>query len=903
MSPSSSVTRLCVASAVLLATTAVAAPPYTPGAPAWSQYGGADGARTFHSSSNVQRAPVAAATSAFAPGVGSAGAPVVGPGGFVAFIDAASTLRVLGPNGTGVLWSAQLAGAASTADEGGPAFTLDGSLLLAPYNNATPGGEVSLRAYNAATGTLNWTWTSPAGQPITAPLGVAPSAVYVVPGVLSTPAADAIYSITLPVNGAVATAAWAYPAPLPVSAALTVDTTDGGVWAVLFPFVIKFNSTGFIVLSVPLDETGSSVNALPPIILAAAGVVVVVSEKAGGTLINGYSTTFPYGQTCTGNLPNTAAAGGVTACAALSVDAVSPGLVCVVARSLLLTGVETPCQVKQFVNEVNVTNVGPPPTPVVDASGAVVLSDTTTRAVTAYTVTFASQVATTLWRLQLPGSDAPSGPLAIGADGTVYTGSASGALYAIGTPNCTAGYFALGNNSGCVPCPAGSYSAATGFVTSCSLCPAGTASAAVGATSAATCADCAPGSAAPAPGGATTCGACAAGTYAPAARATSCLPCAANCYCPASSTNGCDAGMAYPGFAGGPQHAGVVAVAGPCGPLVSVARATYFSGQASVPTNAGALGPAGGVVAASVYGGLVFLPQSNDLFGVSLSSLAIINNYDNAGERFSAVPAVAPWGTVFAVSDAGVLYAYPRDRGGAAYWTVASGVAPGSAPPPPGSRAAPPAVHAGTRRVFFAAAGRVFGVDGDAGVVLWNITLPVDPATNASIAIVGAPAVDPAGVRLFFGADDNVVRALAAANGTLLWSFLGASFVRAPPSVSPDGRVVWASTDGNNLVALDATTGVYTAPPVIVVLASSAARTAPALAPNVGAIVGLQNGLLFAANASFPSSVRWSVQLDGAVSAPATLDSTGAAFVGTAAGSVYCLVAATGAVVWTANVG
>jgi outer membrane protein assembly factor BamB len=271
---------------------------------------------------------------------------------------------------------------------------------------------------------------------------------------------------------------------------------------------------------------------------------------------------------------------------------------------------------------------------------------------------------------------------------------------------------------------------------------------------------------------------------------------------------------------------------------------------------------------------------------------------------FRSTPAVTPWGAIVTLSDVNVLrsQAYGNNGANNPAWVWANR----ALPTPAGyASGASPVVCPVTRNIYFSTGPSVYAYT-YAGALLWNITSKeVDPSTRLPYALRGAPAADPAGRLVFYGSDDRRVYAVYAASGLPAWPspFLTTAPVRAPLTVSADGRSVYVASDGANLLELDAADGSLLMS-VSVPGGSSVGRSSPSIAPGVGVLVALANGVLFCANRSLgPPYLLWQLQLDGAVSAPVTVDGNMSAYVGTLTGSVYSISAATGAVQWLASVG
>ena len=465
---------------------------------------------------------------------------------------------------------------------------------------------------------------------------------------------------------------------------------------------------------------------------------------------------------------------------------------------------------------------------------------------------------------------------------------------------CAAGSFSQGAGGACQPCAAGSYGPSAN-ASSCALCPVGTASKALGANSSATCANCSAGSAQPLRG-ASSCPPCAAGTYSLAARSTACAAAAPSCFTKAGSSVACGAVMPYAMFGVDPSHAGRSAFAGP-GAAPSVVKLNIFSGQSSLPLSGLALGPSGGVVGGTANDGLVFMGLTDDIFAVSSANGAIVNNYNApVGSSFAGSPAVASWGTVYVMSSLLQLVALPFDAAGDPLFVALSPKFTS------GYSVMPPTAHSATRAVYASlGSDGIVAFDGATGARLWAWVPDTDPATSNPYACRTSPALDAAGARVFIGCDDFGVHALNASTGALLWSRPLSAVVRASVAVSANGTIAFASTDANNLVALDTATGNPVWLPIAV--SASAVSAAPVVVAEASAVlVGTRGGVVFYANGDKSGKAVWATTLSNGSSIPptvsaVTLGSNGTAFVSCTDGSLFSLRVADGAVLWRLALG
>ncbi len=144
-------------------------------------------------------------------------------------------------------------------------------------------------------------------------------------------------------------------------------------------------------------------------------------------------------------------------------------------------------------------------------------------------------------------------------------------------------------------------------------------------------------------------------------------------------------------------------------------------------------------------------------------------------------------------------------------WTQDLGSIVASAPAPTAA-----AVYVGTTN------GMLFALSNDTGAILWQLQL--DQPLHSS------PAVDEMEGRLFVGAG-NVLYAINAADGSLIWTHATTGFVLASPAVYND--VVYASSVDGQILALSGPEGT----PIWITNTPSGFISSPAL--------GTGEGLLF----------------------------------------------------------
>jgi len=448
---------------------------------------------------------------------------------------------------------------------------------------------------------------------------------------------------------------------------------------------------------------------------------------------------------------------------------------------------------------------------------------------------------------------------------------------------CSPGSFTIGQGGPCIPCQAGSYASLAGS-SNCTLCKAGTASSKTGATSSQTCEGCLRGSASDP--GASACTLCISGTYADTVNSSKCFSASQNCFTEEGSTVACGAAIPYAQFAVATTHSSQADTPGP-EHYPNLEKVDVFSGQSSLPLSGIAIGPSGGVVSGKPFDSLLFIGLTDDFFGVS-SYGAIVCNYNVPdGLSFAGSPAIAPWGYVYVVSSDFSLFAFSYNDGGDPLW----GYRPINAG---NSTVTPPVVHNTLRLVYYSAGSiGIVAVDAETGVRKWTFKV------NNTVCST-TPAIDREGVRVYFGCDDYEVYSVDAISGNLIWKFRATNSVRSSPAVSLEGSLVFVASDANNLLAIDASTGQLAWAPVNA--APAAVIASPAVAADC-VIVATQDGTLFAANGTYPQSLKWSIQLDGAVAGAVTLGSNGSAYVATESGNVYAVTVSTGIIQWQINVG
>jgi outer membrane protein assembly factor BamB len=160
-------------------------------------------------------------------------------------------------------------------------------------------------------------------------------------------------------------------------------------------------------------------------------------------------------------------------------------------------------------------------------------------------------------------------------------------------------------------------------------------------------------------------------------------------------------------------------------------------------------------------------------------------------------PAVGPDGTIYmsareSVGD-GKIYALNED--GSVKWTFLLGAAPG------GNNDYMPGVDPNTGTIYSDIAGNSIVAIKPDGTEKWRLFINAD---FDSTPIVGDNPAAPSFGTIFFGSD-GPPNAIFAVNpdGTLRWEFNTGNEVDTVPVLSPDGTVVYAVSNDNNLYAVN----------------------------------------------------------------------------------------------------
>lgn len=180
--------------------------------------------------------------------------------------------------------------------------------------------------------------------------------------------------------------------------------------------------------------------------------------------------------------------------------------------------------------------------------------------------------------------------------------------------------------------------------------------------------------------------------------------------------------------------------------------------------------------------------------------------------------------------------------------------------------------------------GELVCLDRFRGDVVWQYTIP---SRKYRTSIRSSPAADLE--RIFFGADDGKLYAVAVKDGKFLWSFTAGKSIVSTPSVA-DNKVYVGANDGY-VYCLNAETGV-----LVWRRRLNSALYASQAVTGGWVYVGAADGDLYCLNASTGEEL-WRFQTGSVISAP-PLVSGELVFVGTLDKHLYALDAKTGKNRW-----
>lgn len=317
-----------------------------------------------------------------------------------------------------------------------------------------------------------------------------------------------------------------------------------------------------------------------------------------------------------------------------------------------------------------------------------------------------------------------------------------------------------------------------------------------------------------------------------------------------------------------------------------VASSSTFPPTQGVPASSLIVGPTGGVTP-TFANGLLYVGLTSGLLGLdSVTGNVAVLFGTPPGVSFTTAPVVGPWGYLHAAGSNNVLYTFDFSKTGAPKWTFSLQA----------TVLAPPTI-CGPNLFFSDSLGNVYSVNAITGVSNWQVKPSLLPFRSS-------PTLDSTCTYVYIGGLDNNVYALSASSmGTAAWLWPTVGPIISSPVVNPAGTMVYLGISTSiDLLAMDTSTHqpawqVYTE-------SGGGNATTPALSLSGTTIyVGTQTGRFFAASASAPSNIVWSVALDSAVLAQATVAADGTVVVGTALGSLYALSPLDGSTLWTIPVG
>jgi outer membrane protein assembly factor BamB len=160
-------------------------------------------------------------------------------------------------------------------------------------------------------------------------------------------------------------------------------------------------------------------------------------------------------------------------------------------------------------------------------------------------------------------------------------------------------------------------------------------------------------------------------------------------------------------------------------------------------------------------------------------------------------PAIGPDGTIYmsALETAGNSKIYALNEDGSVKWTFSLGVPPG------GNNTYMPGVDPNTGTIYSDISGDAIVAINPDGTEKWQLFINAD---LDSTPVVGDNPIAPSFGTIFFGSD-GPPNAIFAVNpdGTLRWEFNTGDEVDTVPVLSPDGTVVYAVSNDNNLYAVN----------------------------------------------------------------------------------------------------
>jgi outer membrane protein assembly factor BamB len=179
--------------------------------------------------------------------------------------------------------------------------------------------------------------------------------------------------------------------------------------------------------------------------------------------------------------------------------------------------------------------------------------------------------------------------------------------------------------------------------------------------------------------------------------------------------------------------------------------------------------------------------------------------------------------------------------------------------------------------------GAVYALDGASGSVKWQFR---------SSCFSSTPAVGDNGI-VYVGGGDNQVRALNAADGTVLWSYSGAtSAFEASPALGSGGAVFIGCND-KKLYAFEGVSGTKR----WTFTTGGQIHEAPAIAINGTVYTGSADGKLYALD-SLTGSNKWTFATAGSIVCSPAIGADGTVYFGSSDHKVYAVNGATGKEIW-----
>jgi len=222
----------------------------------------------------------------------------------------------------------------------------------------------------------------------------------------------------------------------------------------------------------------------------------------------------------------------------------------------------------------------------------------------------------------------------------------------------------------------------------------------------------------------------------------------------------------------------------------------------------------------------------------------------------SSSPAIAVDGTVYLGLPSGGLHAVTPD--GKQKWVFSQNVGAISSSPAIGDD--------GT--IYFGDDSGLFAVT-PGGSLKWRFRT----GGGFGAPVISSPAISPDGTTVVFGADDGVLYALNTQTGAVQWRFFTAGDIKSSPAVGPDGTVFVSSNDGF-------TYAVKPGSPPQALWKAATGRTnmaSPALADGRVYVAG-ETGTLYCLDAQ-SGAIIWSRETGGRVLASPCVDFNGVIYV------------------------